>query len=404
MPESRRAPPTDALATNPAPDRPGRVVDPLAGTPYRGMMPLGSGGMGEVLEALHVELDRLVVVKLLHQSLASEPKLVDRLRVEARTLATLAHPHIVSVSDFGRTPGGRPYFVMERLQGRTLRQVMEARGALPVGEAIEYVRQVLCALSAAHQLGIIHRDVKADNVFLCIHDHTRPFVKLLDFGIAKILGGAGRQHAPVPQYPTAEGILLGTPRSLAPEQALCKPVDARTDIYAVGILLYTLVAGVGPFPRARDQQELITAHVEEVPPPPSRVARQPIPDELERAILRALAKRPEDRFQAAEEFEAELGRIAARLSEPAAPLTTETSSSEPTVTPARAAAPCDDDAPTMATGRAAGNAPTMLERPMPRGAAAPLAKRMLLFAAATVASTTFFCAALALLLRFFGGH
>jgi serine/threonine protein kinase len=383
MPETPHAP-SDPDANALAQDCPIQRRDPLAGTPYRGMMPLGSGGMGEVVEALHIELDRVVVVKLLHDSLASEPKLVDRLRVEARTLATLAHPHIVSVSDFGRTPSGRPYFVMERLQGRTLRQILEVRGALPVGEAIEYVRQVLSALSATHQLGIIHRDVKADNVFLCIHDHPRPFVKLLDFGIAKVLGGAGRQQGPIPQYPTAEGILLGTPRSLAPEQALGKPVDARTDIYAVGILLYTLVAGVGPFPGALDQQELITAHVKEPPPPPSRVAPQPLPAELEGAILKALAKRPEDRFQSADLFEAELGRIAS------------------TFIAAPQGGPCDEDAPTMATRRD-DEAVTLLEPPAPRIASGSLGGRLRLLAGVTVVSTAVFCAALALILRFFGG-
>ena len=310
--------------------------DPLAGTPYRAIMPLGSGGMGEVVEALHVELDRKVVVKLLHGALASEPKLVDRLRVEARTLATLAHPHIVSVSDFGHTPGGRPYFVMERLHGRTLRQELDARGVLPVAEAIEYVRQVLAALSATHQLGIIHRDVKTDNVFLCVQADGRRFVKLLDFGIAKVLGGAGRQHGPVPQYPTQEGVLLGTPRTLAPEQAQCLPVDARTDVYAVGILFYTLVVGHGPFPHARDQQQLISAHVLAQPTRPSLAASQPIPPEVDRAILTALAKAPSHRFQTAEQFSAELGRIAANLEGPSQPLPVAPSSAQPTAAPASA--------------------------------------------------------------------
>lgn len=286
--------------------------DPLQGTPYRTLGALGAGGMGEVVEAEHVELQRRVVVKLLHTPLAKEPKLVDRMRVEARTLAALAHPNVVAVTDFGWTPAGRAYFVMERLYGRTLRATLAEQGALPAVEAIGYVRQVLAGLSAAHRIGIVHRDVKADNVFLCeATDGAPAAVKVLDFGIAKVLRGAALLGGPTPQYPTQDGVLLGTPRSVAPEQALCRPVDARTDVYGAGILLYTLIVGRGPFPHARDQAALLLAHVNDPPTPPSHVAKQTITVDLDRAVLKALAKRPEDRHQTAEEFSEELGRILA---------------------------------------------------------------------------------------------
>lgn len=355
-------------------------ADPLEGTPYRSVAPLGRGGMGEVFEAVHVELDRTVVVKLLHRSLACEPKLVDRLRVEAKTLATLAHPHIVSVTDLGRTPDGRPYFVMERLHGRTLRQELQARGALPVGEAIEFVRQVLSALSAAHNLGIVHRDVKSDNVFVCASETGRSHVKLLDFGIAKVLGGATRRGGPVPQYPTQEGVLLGTPRTLAPEQALCLPVDARTDVYAAGILLYTLIAGIGPFAHARDPQSLLLAHVREVPRAPSLAATQAVPAALDGAVLKALAKQPQDRFQTAEEFAAELAAIAESLG--AMPV-------QVSVAAPAAPAPADLEEPTR----------NIMEQP-------PHVRdgRVRLFTAVAVASAGFFLVVFALAMRALGGH
>jgi serine/threonine-protein kinase len=358
-------------------------------------MPLGSGGMGEVLEAVHVELDRRVVVKLLHQVLVSEAKLVDRLRVEARTLATLAHPHIVTVSDFGRTPAGRPYFVMERLYGRTLREELSSRGFLPLVEAIMYVCQVLSGLAAAHQLGIIHRDVKTDNVFLCCPEGAPPFVKLLDFGIAKILGVAGRRRGPTPQYPTQEGILLGTPRTLAPEQARGQAVDARTDIYAVGILLYTLIVGEGPFSHARDQPELLQAHISELPKPPSLLARQPIPVELDRAVLTALAKLPEERFQTAEQFGDELKRIAGiiAITPSAARLAGAPSTQPPAPPPAPsspAAAPGDDDAPTVL------NSNSVYRPGSTRGS------QVWLFVAVTIASLGLFSALFAVALHFLG--
>jgi serine/threonine protein kinase len=378
-------------------------VDALHGTPYRTLGALGAGGMGEVVEAEHVELQRRVVVKLLHQQFAADPKLVDRMRVEARTLAALAHPNVVTVTDFGWTPGRRVYFVMERLYGRTLRAELDARGALPVAEAIGYVRQVLAGLSAAHRLGIVHRDVKVENIFLCDRAaNGAAVVKVLDFGIAKVLRGPGPSRAPTPQYPTQEGVLLGTPRCVAPEQALCQPVDARTDIYGVGILLYTLVVGSGPFSHARDQAALLMAHVKEAPAYPSSGATQPIPPLLDRAILRALAKRPEHRFQSAEEFSEELGRVlldGASTTQPLAPVAGV--AAQPPAAP-RPAAPAAEQAPAARSGlvsSAAGSedsrqgVPT--ERPRSRG---------WVFVVALIASTAFFSVAIAVASHVWGAR
>ncbi|WP_437777697.1 serine/threonine-protein kinase [Sorangium sp. So ce1097] len=287
----------------------------LYGTPYRPVRRLGRGGMGEVIEAAHVGLDKPVVVKLLHRDLNREPRLVERMRVEAQSLARLAHPNLVTVTDFGRTAEGRTFLVMERLHGRTMREELAARGALPALEALDLVMQALAGLAAAHGAGIVHRDVKLENLFVCDADaRGRRVVKVLDFGIAKVVAPGGDGRAPAPSlYQTEEGVLVGTPRYLSPEQACGLAVDARTDVYAAGVVLYTLVAGRGPFEHVRPVHELLRAHASEIPAPPSCHAPRPVPPELDRAVMRSLEKRPELRFPDAAAFAAELSRIAAAL-------------------------------------------------------------------------------------------
>jgi serine/threonine-protein kinase len=269
--------------------------------------------MGEVVEAEHLGLGKRVVVKLLRAELADNPELVRRMLIEARSLAALVSPHIVQVSDFGQTASGRTYLVMERLYGRTLAAELRERGALLVAQAIGCILEILAGLDVAHSMGIVHRDIKLENIFLCDPSRDTPrTVKILDFGIAKVLSVARDERAPaLPHLATEEGSLVGTPRVVSPEQAYGRPVDARTDVYAVGLLLYNLVAGRSPFAHLSDHVDLIKAHVGEVPSPPSRHAPQPVPPALDAAILRALEKRPEDRFQSAAEFAAELRRIVA---------------------------------------------------------------------------------------------
>ena len=294
-----------------------RARDLLAGTPYRFLEPLSRGGMADVVLAEQTVLGKHVVVKLLQDCYAGSPHLIDRMRLEAQAVARLTHPNLVVVTDFGQTPEGRPYLVMERLVGRTLREEQRARGALPVLEAIAYVRQTLAGLGAAHAAGIIHRDIKLENLFLCDAVPGGPgdrAIKVLDFGIAKVLtgasaGGGGLALAPL-AIPIAEGMSVGTPRFFSPEQALGRAVDERTDIYAVGIVLYALLAGRTPFDHHRETLDLVVAHLREAPAPPSCHASQPIPEALENAVMRALAKRPEYRFPSARAFAEELERIA----------------------------------------------------------------------------------------------
>lgn len=282
--------------------------DCLVGTPYRAIRELGRGAMGVVFEAEHRRLGQTVCVKLLLAEFSNRPDLVDRLRIEAQSLARLrdgeGHPNLVRVSDFGETPKNQPYLVMERLRGRTLDDERKARGFLPVGEAVDLCCQALAGLAAAHDEGVIHRDVKPGNLFVC---DAKPgqdrVVKVLDFGIAKLAPSAiaDKPLAPL-AFPTREGVAIGTPRFMAPEAALGRPVDPRADLYGVGLVLYQLIAGRGPFEHRKGIVELAQAHVSEIPKPPSAYATQPIPKSLDDALLRVLAKDPDARFPDARAF------------------------------------------------------------------------------------------------------
>ena len=260
--------------------------------------------MGEVVEAEHRALGKTVVVKLLQRDLAGRPDLVDRMRLEGQALARLEHENLVAVIDLQVTLEGRPYLVMERLRGRTLRDELEQRGALPAAEAIDLARQALAGLSAAHEAGIVHRDVTLANLFLCDPrpGATHRVLKLLDFGLAKVVSSAGGR-APRPlAASTEEGLTMGTPRFFSPEQAAGTSVDARTDVYAMGIVLYTMVAGRGPFADLVAVQDLIDAHQTVTPSRPSIHAPHPLPEGLDEVIARAMAKRPDDRFADAGSF------------------------------------------------------------------------------------------------------
>jgi eukaryotic-like serine/threonine-protein kinase len=298
------------IATPPTPD------DPLAGTQFRTCSALGAGGTGEVVEAEHVVLRKRVVIKLLHRELAGKPIQVERMRLEAEALGRISpHPHIVEVHDVGTTKDGRPFIVMERLRGSTLQQELRRRGHLPVEEALDVCGQILAGLEAAHGTGIIHRDIKPANLFLCdpVAGTTRRTLKILDFGIAKVIAP---ENAAAPRplaLATIAGSALGTPRFIAPEQAFGEPVDARADLYAVGAVLYTMLVGHDPFAHVRAVSDLLFAHLDEVPDAPSKAAPQPIGEALDAIVLKALAKRPDDRFRDAAELAAALRVPSARI-------------------------------------------------------------------------------------------
>lgn len=292
-------------------DRPAdvlRIGSRLAGTPYLVVGLVGQGGMGEVYEVEHLDLGRRAAIKVLHRNHADRPDLAARLREEARLAARLRHPNLVEVFDLGVTADGRPYFAMPRLSGRDLREELSRAGARPLGQAIGWIIQALDGLAAAHAAGLVHRDIKLENLFL-EDDGT---LKVLDFGVAKVVRAGPEATDP--------GGSPGTPRTMAPEQCAGARVDRRADVYAVGLALYELCAGRGPFDDLRGNDHALRfAHCERAPLPPSRLAPRPIAPELDAIILRALAKAPEDRFQSAGEMAEALRRLRDRSEATPAP-------------------------------------------------------------------------------------
>ena len=281
--------------------------DPLAGSKYRALALLGGGGWGAVYEAVHVDLGKRFAVKVLHPAFAKDPMPVERMRVEAQALGHLQSPHIVEVSDFGHTLDGRPFFVMPRLVGRTLVEEVRQRGALPPEEAIHLVLQLLAGLDVAHRAGLVHRDVKLDNLFLCDEGEGRRILKILDFGVAKVLPGAGGPDPPGIQ--TEDGTVVGTPRFIPPEQAMGRGVGPPADLYGAGVVLYELLTGRDPFQHVTGLLPLLEAHVSEDAPVPSTVAPQWIEPALDDVVMRALAKRPQDRYASAAELSAALTQV-----------------------------------------------------------------------------------------------
>jgi serine/threonine protein kinase len=269
----------------------GRVI----GDRYSVTELIGEGGMGEVYEAQHLGIGRIVAVKVLHPKRAQDREAISRLRHEARVAGTLGHPNICAVYDMGRLDDESPYLVMERLHGETLAQRLEREGTLSVEDLIEVILQVLSALVAAHQQGIIHRDLKPDNIFLSRRDGMSPVPKLLDFGISKSESLEDSVADPM-------GDPVGTPYYMAPEQARGeRKFDLRVDLWAVGVILYECLTGQRPFD-AKNYNALLVAILTANPPPVDEL-KTGIPGSLVRIVYKALAKDPNARFQSAKELQ-----------------------------------------------------------------------------------------------------
>jgi serine/threonine-protein kinase len=257
---------------------------------YRVVSKLGEGAMGSVFLAEHPIIGRKVALKVIHPHLARNPEVVARFVNEATAINRIGHQHIVEVTDFGRTPTGDFYFVMEHLEGYTLAHMIERRAPLEVARAIGIAAEIADALVAAHARGVIHRDLKPENVFIVARAEDPFFVKVLDFGLAKLVRETG-----APRHETRKGIVLGTPYYMAPEQCEGRgQLDERADIYALGVVLFEMLTGHLPF-GGDDLAEVLLKQIS-VPPPAVRSLMPDVPEALDLVVRRALAKRPADRF------------------------------------------------------------------------------------------------------------
>jgi eukaryotic-like serine/threonine-protein kinase len=282
-------------------DSPTASVDPLisqvVADRYKILRKLGEGGMGAVYLAEHVVIEKKFALKVLAPELARRPDLVARFLQEARSASRIAHENVIDISDFGQSPDGLVFISMEFLDGKDLGEMVRKQGAMEWGQAREIVLQICRALRAAHDKGIVHRDMKPENIFL-IHREGQPhFVKILDFGIAKVMG-----LDPNGPRLTRTGMIFGTPEYMAPEQAEGKDTDHRADIYAVGCILYHLMTGQTPFV-AESFMTMLTKHLMEDPVPPSmRRPDLPISPEMDALVLKSLEKDREKRWQSMAEL------------------------------------------------------------------------------------------------------
>ncbi|NMO17096.1 serine/threonine protein kinase [Pyxidicoccus fallax] len=275
---------------------------------------LGEGSMGKVFQARHARLGRQVALKVLKPEHARDSGFVQRFFQEARTVNQINHEHIVEIFDFvDEGEGGHVYCVMELLRGQSLASLAQEE-KLTLARIQRIAVQVCAALGAAHQVGVVHRDVKPDNLFI-IHRAGQPdFVKVLDFGVAKLLTSEGNTTG------TMDGTIIGTPAYMAPEQAAGLPVDARADIYAVGNMLYELLSGRPPF-QAPAFGQLVVQIITQPPPPlpPFLPSGEPLPPQLNALVMRCLAKEPEARPQSLAEVTTALLLLPAPVSVPEAP-------------------------------------------------------------------------------------
>jgi serine/threonine-protein kinase len=271
---------------------------------YRLIKPLGAGRMGEVYLAEHRMLKRPCAIKLIHPDRAGDPHVLARFEREVRMTARLSHWNTVEIFDYGRTDDGTFFYVMEYLPGLSLEELLERHGPLPAERVVHLLRQTCQGLREAHAIGLIHRDIKPANLFAAQRGGLYDVVKLLDFGLVK----------PVTENPSArltqEGAVSGTPLFMSPEQARgLDDLDARSDIYSLGAVAYALLTGRPPFD-GTNPMEVMIAHVRDEVVPPSK-HHADVPADLERVILRCLAKSPRDRFQDVDSLERALAECAA---------------------------------------------------------------------------------------------
>ncbi|MEA2696258.1 MAG: eukaryotic-like serine/threonine-protein kinase [Myxococcales bacterium] len=262
---------------------------------------LGEGGMGMVFLAQHPVIGSKVALKAIHPQFARNGDVVSRFVTEAKSVNQIGHDHIVSITDFGNTPAGDFYFIMEYLQGQTLASWIRRHGPLLPARALAIAAQIADALQASHEHGVIHRDLKPENIFLIEREGTKDFVKVLDFGLAKLTGP--EQH--MNNHNTRAGFVMGTPYYMSPEQCEGKPeIDHRADVYALGVVLFEMLTGMIPF-GGEGYGEIILKHIT-VPAPSARSIVKKLSPALDSILFRALSKDPAQRFQTMAQFRSAL--------------------------------------------------------------------------------------------------
>jgi eukaryotic-like serine/threonine-protein kinase len=273
-----------------------RMIGQVVAGRYSLVRLLGDGGMGAVYKAEDKVLRRFVAIKLLHPAAAANPAAVERFLREAQVAASIGHSNIIDILDFGESDG-KPYLVMEYLRGRSLAEVLHSEGPQSIRHACIVATHALAGLQAAHDRGILHRDLKPANLMIVMRFGDRSFVKVLDFGFAALVGAA----QPGDRNLTPARTLVGTPAYAPPERLRGDDRrDPRTDLYSLGVVLYEMLAGVRPFEAGTFSE--LARRVQNDPPPGLRMFRPDVPEALERVVLRALAKRPDDRYANAEAF------------------------------------------------------------------------------------------------------
>ena len=280
-------------------------VDPLLGLVvdgrYRIEKQIGEGGMGVVYMATHTVLQKKLALKVLRGDGSKDAETVQRFMQEAQAATSIGHQNIIDISDFGRLPDGCVYFVMEYLDGVSLSDMIKDGGSVPMSQAVHILRQIASALEAAHARGIVHRDLKPDNIIVIRRGADPHFVKVLDFGVAKVGGAASKL--------TKTGMVFGTPHYMSPEQAAGHSVDQRTDIYALGVIMYEMFSGKVPFD-ADTFMGILSKHMFEPPPRPTDVKGASL-GTLEAVILRSMEKNPDQRYLSMSELIEDLDTVAA---------------------------------------------------------------------------------------------
>ncbi len=279
--------------------------DPLVGQLLLGQIRieerLAEGGMGVVYRARQIGLDRPIALKVLHRALSFDPEARRRFEREARICARIDHPNVVRILLSGHLPDGHPFLAMELLEGRTLDRLLREGGPLAPSRAAAVLKRICAGVGAAHALGIVHRDLKPDNVVVGAGDER---VKVLDFGVARMLEGSDGT-------PTRSGLVFGTARYISPEGALGERTDPRSDVYSLGVMAYQMLSGRLPFEGPTSVAVLLKHAHEPVPPIEAPAGGPPIPEALAGAVMRALAKRPEDRYPDAGAFARAIGCVEA---------------------------------------------------------------------------------------------